>query len=247
LNQPLRYLAVACDFDGTLARDGVVETAVIEALLRCRGSGRKLIMVTGRELSDLRTTFTRLDLFDFVVAENGATLYRPATGDERALAEAPSQIFVDALRSRGVSPLSVGRVIVATWTPHETTVLATIRDLGLELQVVFNKGAVMVLPSGLNKATGLAAALAELRIAPTQVVAVGDAENDHALLDCVGLGVAVANAVRMLSERADLITAGDHGQGVIEVIDRLIDNDLAEIKPREPRRPATGAAPKTRS
>jgi hydroxymethylpyrimidine pyrophosphatase-like HAD family hydrolase len=240
LTHPLRYLALACDFDGTLARDGYVETAVIESLLRCRSSGRRLFMVTGRELSDLQATFARLDLFDFVVAENGATLYHPATGDERALAEPPSQIFVDALRSRGVSPLSVGRVIVATWAPQETTVLETIRDLGLELQVIFNKGAVMVLPSGLNKATGLAAALTELKIDPSQVVAIGDAENDHALLDCVGLGVAVANAVPMLAERADLITAGDHGKGVIEVIDRLIENDLAEIKPREPRRPAKG-------
>jgi len=238
--RPLQYLALACDFDGTLARDGDVETAVIEALLRCRSSGRKLIMVTGRELRDLRATFSRLDLFDFVVAENGATLYRPATGEERTLAGAPSQIFVDALRARGVSPLRVGRVIVATRAPQETKVLETIRDLGLELQLIFNKGAVMVLPSGLNKATGLAAALSELRIQPSRVVAIGDAENDHALLDCVGLGVAVANAVPMLAERADLITAGDHGQGVIEVVDRLMVNEFAEIKPREPRRPATG-------
>jgi hypothetical protein len=38
---------------------------------------------------------------------------------------------------------------------RETTVLETIRDLGLELQVIFHKGAVMVLPTGANKARRL--------------------------------------------------------------------------------------------
>jgi len=194
-------------------------------------------MVTGRELADLRMTFDRLDLFDFVVAENGATLYGADTGEERTLAEATPQIFVDALKSRSVKPLQVGRIIVATRAPQETAVLETIRDLGLELQVIFNKGAVMVLPSGINKATGLAAALTESGIAAPNVVAIGDAENDHALLDSVGLGVAVANAVPMLLQRADLVTVGDHGKGVIELIDRLIENDLAGVKPRQPRRP----------
>ncbi|MEH2119451.1 hypothetical protein [Nostoc sp.] len=66
------------------------------------------------------------------------------------------------LRDRQVKPLSVGRVIVATWHPQETIVLETIRQMGLELQVILNKGAVMVLPSGINKATGLAAALDEM-------------------------------------------------------------------------------------
>ena len=60
--------------------------------------------------------------------------------------------------------------------------LDTIRDLGLELQVIFNKGAVMVLPAGVNKASGLAAALADLGLSPHNVVGVGDAENDHAFL-----------------------------------------------------------------
>lgn len=228
----MRYLALACDFDGTLAHDGIVSDDVVEALIRLRESGRKLLMVTGRELPDLSATFSRLEVFDYIVVENGATLYRPLSGEHRALGPTPPEAFVQALQTRGVAPMSVGRVIVATWTPFETVVLETIRDLGLELQVIFNKGAVMILPSGINKATGLAAALKELEIPPSAVVAVGDAENDHALLDAVGVGVAVANAVPMLLERASLVTAGDHGRGVIELIDRIIATDLAEIPPR---------------
>ena len=100
-----------------------------------------------------------------------------------------------ALRQRGVAPLAAGEVIVATREPHETAVLAAIRELGLELQVIFNKGAVMVLPAGVNKATGLLAALEELKISPHNVVGVGDAENDHSFLKICERSAAVARRV----------------------------------------------------
>ena len=155
----MRYLVLACDYDGTLASDGVVSEETLAALQRLRDSGRKLILVTGRELENLLEVFPAIDLFDRVVAENGGLLYRPANREHKTLGEAAPADFVEALRARGVSPLSVGHCIVSTWQPNEGAVLETIRDLGLELQVIFNKGAVMVLPSGVNKATGLNAAL----------------------------------------------------------------------------------------
>src|SRR5262245_9458121 len=176
----MRYLALCCDYDGTIAHHGRVDDATLAAFERLLESGRKLVMVTGRELDDLQKVFPRLDLFERIVAENGALLYHPAKRVERVLGEAPPAEFVEALRARGVGPISVGRSIVATWEPHENTVLQTIRELGLELQVIFNKGAVMILPSGVNKASGLKAALNELNLSLHNAVGVGDAENDHA-------------------------------------------------------------------
>jgi HAD superfamily hydrolase (TIGR01484 family) len=228
----MRYLALACDYDGTLASDGRVDEPTVAALERVRASGRRLILVTGRELDELRDVFPRLELFDRVVAENGALLYRPASREEKLLAEPPPEAFVKALVDRGVRPLSVGRVIVATWTPHETTVLEVIRDLGLEQQVIFNKGAVMVLPSGVNKATGLTAALSELGLSAHNTVGVGDAENDHAFLSLCECAVAVANALPALKDDADLVTDGARGAGVTEMIGALVADDLREIAPR---------------
>jgi len=228
----MRYLALACDYDGTLAHHGAVDEATIAALERFRASGRTLLMVTGRRLEELVTVFSRLDLFEWIVAENGALLFHPATRHEQPLSDGPGETFIAALKDRGVSPFDVGHIIVATWEPYETVVLETIRDLGLELQVIFNKGAVMILPPGINKATGLAAALAELGISRHNVVAVGDAENDHALLDTAEVGVAVENAVPMLKERADLVTERDHGAGVAELIDQLIADDLHTLTPQ---------------
>ena len=134
-------ICLATDYDGTLAHDGVVDQATLDALVRLKRSGRRLVLVTGRELPDLIAVFPQLDLFDRVVAENGALLYNPETKQERPLAPEPSPDLVAALRAQNVQPLSVGRTIIATWEPNETAVLDAIRDLGLELQIVFNKGA----------------------------------------------------------------------------------------------------------
>lgn len=227
----MRYLALACDYDGTLASDGRVSEATLAALRRLRASGRKIILVTGRELGELIAVFPDVEVCEWVVAENGALLYQPTTRKERSLGDPPPGEFIKELKARGV-PISVGRVIVATWQPHETTVLATIRDLGLERQVIFNKGAVMVLPSGVNKATGLAAALEELELTPHNVVGIGDAENDHAFLALCECSAAVANALPMVKQHADLVTAGDHGAGVAELVEALVEQDLREAEPR---------------
>jgi hydroxymethylpyrimidine pyrophosphatase-like HAD family hydrolase len=228
----MRYLALACDYDGTLAHHGRMDDATVAALERVLASGRKLLLVTGRELDDLRSVCPRLDLFERVVAENGALLYRPGSREAKVLAERPPEEFIRALAVRGVRPLGVGRVIVATRHPHETAVLETIRDLGLELQVIFNKDAVMVLPAGINKATGLAAALGEMGLSPHNVAGVGDAENDHAFLRLCECSAAVANALPMLKETADLVTLRDHGAGVAELIERLVGDDLRDQEGR---------------
>ena len=227
----MRYLALCTDYDGTIAHHGVVDEPTIDALTRLRESGRKLVMVTGRELHELITVCPRLDLFDLVVAENGALLYNPATKEEKVLTDPPLPAFVAALQARGVHPLSVGKTIVATWEPHEKAVLEVIRDLGLELQVIFNKGAVMVLPSGLNKATGLKVALKQLNLSAHNAVGVGDAENDHAFLGICECAVAVGNALPSVKEKADFVTEATHGTGVTQLIEEMLADDLASREP----------------
>ena len=224
----MRYVALVCDYDGTIASHGRVDDATVEALERLRASGRKLLLVTGRELDDLTHAFAHTHLFDRIVAENGAVVYAPATRELEPLAEPPPEEFVLELKRCGVNPLSVGRVIVATWQPNDPIVFQVIREMGLELQVIFNKGAVMVLPSGVNKATGLHRALEGLKLSPHNTVGVGDAENDHAFLAACECSVAVANALDSLKARADLVTAAANGAGVVELIDSLIASDLAD-------------------
>jgi phosphoglycolate phosphatase-like HAD superfamily hydrolase len=232
----VRYLALAVDYDGTLAKDGKVVQRTVDALEQVAASGRRLILVTGRELPQLLEIFPAIGLFDRVVAENGALLYRPGARETEVIGPPPPESLVLELQRRGVSPLSVGKCIIATVRPYEATVLEAIADLGLEGQVIFNKGAVMVLPPNVNKAYGLMAALGELGLSPHNVVAIGDAENDHALLQLAEYSVAVANSIAALKEAADRTTARAHGDGVIELIRDLLAHDLEETPPRAARR-----------
>ena len=228
----MRYHALACDYDGTLASGGHVARETVRALRRLRESGRRLVMVTGRQMGDLLAVCPEVGLFDRVVAENGAVVYAPASGRWRALAEAPPPALVTALRRHGVTPLALGQVVVATERPHDLAAAQAIRDLRLDWRIIFNREAVMILPSRVDKATGLAAALEELGISPHNVVAVGDGENDDRLLATCECGVAVANAVPELKTHADLVTSAESGDGVVELIERLVALDLVELAPR---------------
>jgi len=224
--------ALATDFDGTLALHGEVSDATLEALARFKASGRKLLMVTGRELPDLGRVFPHLGLFDMVVAENGALLYRPDMAEERPLAAPPPQSLIAALIRRRVEPLSIGQVIVATVREFEMHVGNAIEELGLDWRMILNKDSIMCLPAGVDKASGLQAAAAELELSLAQVLAVGDAENDLAFFAICGLSAAVTNALPAVKAAADVVTVGEAGVGVEWLIDRVLDGSLTPERAR---------------
>ncbi len=215
------FRAIACDYDGTLAQDGKVAAETVEILRRCRASGRKLLLATGRSLDDLKTVCPDLALFDLVVAENGALLFDPTFGSQELFCAAPPVKFLTLLRQRGV-PFTVGKRVVATTRPYEIEILRLVREMHLELEIAFNRESVMVLPPRIDKGTGLITALARLGIAPVEVVGIGDAENDMHFLSLCGFSVAVANAVGSLTKHVDLVTRAGYGAGAAEIIDAVI-------------------------
>src|SRR5215471_5135106 len=222
----MRFAALATDYDATLADRGVVRRETLDGLRQFRRTGRRTILVTGRTLASLLSVFPEAQEFDCVVAENGATLFDPRSACEEVLAEEPPARFVRLLQQKGVTPLELGRVIVATDESRSKAVLNAIHDLGLELHMIFNKGSLMILPSGVNKATGLKAALNRLGLSLHSVAAIGDAENDHALLAACEFAAAVANALPTLKERVHLVTKGECGAGVTELMREITENDL---------------------
>ena len=228
----MRYFCLVCDYDGTIAHDGSVSPSTISALKRVRESGRKLILATGREMNDLLAVFPELGIFDRVVAENGGLLYRPSAREKLPLTKPASPELVERLRQIGVSPLSVGETIIATWRPNETAALDAIRTLGLDLQITFNKDAVMILPSATNKGTGVRSAMAELGLSSHNAVGIGDAENDHGFLEICECKAAVQNALPSLKDRADFVADGAQGAGVEQLIEKLLVNDLADLATR---------------
>jgi hydroxymethylpyrimidine pyrophosphatase-like HAD family hydrolase len=226
----MKFLALATDYDGTIAQHGDVTESTHEALRRWKESGRKLLLVTGREFHDLEKVCPFLSLFDVVVAENGALLHWPARNERRILAAPSPEEFIASLRARGVTPLAIGEVVVATLENYKGVVLEAIEEMDLKLKVILNKGAVMVLPVNVDKTTGLLAALAELNIAPADIVGVGDAENDQSFLGICGYSAAVANALSFLKKQVHYVTRATHGAGVEELIEKLLAGGADESK-----------------
>ena len=221
----------ACDYDGTVADAGVILQDTLSGLLELKDAGWVLGLVTGRELADLLQTCHRIDIFNLVVAENGALLYFPGTSDVVELTSAPPREFVAELGRRKI-PFSAGNIIIATGVSNADKVQSVIQELALELEIIFNKGSAMVLPAGVDKATGLEAGVRRIGLEMNRVIGVGDAENDQAFLQACGLSVAVANAIDSIKIEADVVTRKPSGQGVVEFINEYLLNpscDLAKI------------------
>lgn len=217
----MKFQAIACDYDSTLAHEGQVAPETLKALQRARAAAKKLILITGRTLNDLRSVFSELSLFDVIVVENGAVLLDPVPGLEKLLCTAPPVEFVTHLSRRNV-PFSLGRCVLATVKPHEVVVQEVIDRLNLNLAITLNRESVMVLPRGIDKAWGLMAALNRLHIKASAVVGIGDAENDLPFLRLCGFSVAVANAIDSLKDEVDYVTLGNDGAGASEIIEQVI-------------------------
>ncbi len=226
----MRYLALVMDYDGTLASHDRVSDSAAHALKRLKVTGRRSILITGRRLDDLLAVCPYAQLFSMIVAENGAVVYDPHSREETLLANPPSKLLINSLLDRGVEPLEIGQVLVATHAPHRAAVQDAIWELGLEAQVICNRNAVMVLPAGINKATGLEHALRAQGLSRHEVVGIGDAENDHSFLQCCECAVAVANATPSTKDVAAFVTAAENGNGVIELIEELLADDLRRLE-----------------
>lgn len=215
------FKAIASDYDSTLAHDGLVAPYTLDLLHRARVAGLKLILVTGRTLKDLQSVFSELSVFDALIIENGAVIFDPIKSQEEPLCPAPPPEFLASLSQRMV-PFSLGRRVLATRRPYDKPLQQLIDALGVNLAVTLNRESVMVLPHGIDKASGLRVVLQRMNINLSQTIGIGDAENDIAFLRICGFSGAVANAIDAVKREVDYIARGIEGSGVSEIINRVI-------------------------
>jgi hydroxymethylpyrimidine pyrophosphatase-like HAD family hydrolase len=110
--------------------------------------------------------------------------------------------------------------------------MQVIRRFNMDWNTVRNRDDLLVLPRGINKASGLAGVLQGAGIPPELVAAIGDAENDISMIEFCGLGVAVGNAVPELKEVAKLVTRGHSGQGVVELAEQILNDKQLPFRAR---------------
>jgi hydroxymethylpyrimidine pyrophosphatase-like HAD family hydrolase len=227
------FKALACDYDGTLASHDRIGAEALAALERARGAGVRLILVTGRTFFELIRVCERLDLFDAVVAENGGVLYFPATGVLRDQAPPPPARLLAELDGRGI-PFQPGRVIVGTWRAEEAGVREVLAALGVRMELVYNRAALMLLPPGVGKGAGVREAIRALGLSFHDVLALGDAENDLDVFAACGWTACPINGVPELKDLADWIFPGDDGAGIAGAITGPILGGLLPVA-RSPR------------
>lgn len=219
-NEPVdltRFRVLASDEDGTLTRGGHLGAATRAALERWRESGRLVFLTTGETPKDLAKC-PHLDLIDVVIAENGAAIFDSATKKEHILANPPPARLLRALHRNRVTPLKRGRVIIGTEISQTKRVLQALAETDIDWQMIRNRHELMLLPRGVDKASGLRKLLQRRGLKLSEVIAFGDAENDVPLMEVCGCGVAVANAVPVLKRCASVVTKRGFGSGVVEII-----------------------------
>jgi hydroxymethylpyrimidine pyrophosphatase-like HAD family hydrolase len=210
------FQVAAIDLDGTLSSRGGVSAEALDVIDRVRRNGLLVVLVTGRIGAELAAEFPHIaDHVDALVLENGAVAVTDGHG--RRLAAQVDRVLDDALAEQGV-PYRRGEVLLAIDGEHVTTVVEAIGTLGLDCQIVHNRDALMVLPAGVTKGTGLVAVLTEMNLSLHNTVAVGDAENDLSLFGMSEIGAAVANAVPSVREHADLVLDKEDGAGVADLL-----------------------------
>ena len=203
----MKFGVLALDYDGTISNGAGVHPEVRAAIGEARARGIAVLLVTGRVVPELRREIGDLRLFDAVVAENGGVLLLPDSGRLRVLGHPPPAEFLDALRDAGVS-FSLGLCVIEADADAAPAFLKALRRLQTPVVLVFNRDRLMALPQGVSKATGLHEALESLRLSGHNAIAIGDAENDHPLLEAVEIGAAVAWGSPALRAIADHVIVG---------------------------------------
>ncbi len=214
--------AIACDFDGTGAVDGHLAPELYAALSAARAQGIVTLLVTGRVLEDLENTCGELSPFDAVVAENGAVVRLGGRGRTVQIGAPPPERFLGELRTHGV-PFHAGQVIVGTWEQHANKLLELTHRFGIDGQLVFNRAALMMVPSGVNKAVGVRRALVELGRSERNLIAFGDAENDIPMLLDAEVAVAARGSVAAVAAVADDRLSQPGGAGVALYVRKLLE------------------------
>jgi HAD superfamily hydrolase (TIGR01484 family) len=226
---PASFRVIAVDYDGTIAESDRPNEAVLSAIAELRRRGRRILLCTGRILEELLEVFPDVERhFDAIVAENGAVVAHKGQIDtqQRQL----SSELVESLRAEGI-PFRSGHVLIATDAVHDSAILECIRRHGLDAQLVYNRSALMVLPEGVSKGTGMVHALGRLELSRHSTIAIGDAENDHSLLQAAEIGVAVGNAVPALKAHADICLEGANGDAVAAFLRGPVLEDTMAVQP----------------
>ena len=213
----------AFDFDGTIAEDGRVPKEIIEVFRKAYLQTHALFLVTGRlyRQADIEEI---LPYLTGIVWENGAVLEHLSGARVSLPFGTLPEPLVKDLEQTGIEMLT-GMAIAATWAQNENLVKEVSARHHYLPTLDWNKMALMILPTGANKGSGLKRLLEQCHCSSETLMAFGDGENDHSLLSMAKTAVAVQDAVPSLQEIAHVVSNNPGPSGVVEILQAFLGEE----------------------
>ena len=224
--RPSDIRVLATDFDRTLTDERLrLSPRALDAFRAARRAGLKIVVVSGRDLPFLAQEVG--DAADLFVGENGCLVMAPG---EDPVPVCAVQSDLRKSFEAAVFPIEYQTIAASADVEHEDALRTMLTHARVDADLIRNKDRVMVLPRGVDKAAGLLRALALLNLDAARCAAAGDGENDVVMLQSVGYGIAVANAVPEVKAVATHVTARVGGEGVA---DWVLDVWLPAVRAKE--------------
>jgi len=221
----LNDILVASDYDRTLASENnnfVIDRYVAEKVNEFSRK-YKFVVVSGREKRFMDVLAPNLSPTAWIL-ENGALIFygnKKYTLCDVEWNERKEKIIkiLDRLNVK----YSVGEVII--YVNNYINKIRDLQEVRKYATLEVNRNDIMILPKGIDKGTSLIK-FKQLINFNGKVVAIGDSENDYALFRVADVKVAVNNALPQVKQIADIITSKPNGLGVLEVLEKILNNEL---------------------
>jgi len=221
--------ALVTDVDGTITdRRRRISTAAVEAVRTLVDAGIDVVLASGNTVCFMDGLCKMVGTDGTIIGENGG-VYRRAfsgtlhiPGDQQACLGA-FEILADYFTKRGVELELFGAqyrfadvAFARNIDPDEAR--AVIRDRHLPVRLLDTGFAIHLQALGINKGTALWEIAGEMGLSPSEMMAIGDSENDIEMLEVAGVGVAVQNAPAATRRAADWVTGSAYGDGFLEAV-----------------------------
>lgn len=219
--------ALLTDIDGTLTDPTRrINTGAIDAIRSLVDEGIEVVLASGNATCIMDGICRMIGTSGTLIAENGGVFRIGYTGTphifgDQAVCRKALAVVQAYYRTKNVelqlysptyrfSDLAFARTVPVD---EVKTVLAD-----HPVQVIDTGYAIHLQVPGVNKGTALVALAMEMRIAPSDFLAIGDSINDIQMLETAGIGVTVANAHPETKAVAQYVAEKEYGDGFVEAI-----------------------------
>jgi len=233
----VKIKAVAVDIDGTITDySRRICISAIESLRKCEDYNIPVIIVTGNVVNYAYATSVLIGCSGGVVAENGGVIFQEGKNNNEVqkLANRKYIDLADEYIHKNISDNYKIKYsndneyrlseIVYYKTIDKNVLKDILKDYKYSDKVnIYDSGfALHITNKNINKGKSLEILCKNNNINMSDVLAIGDSENDEEFLEVAGLKVAVGNSEEKLKEISDYTSKNSFGDGVKEAIDKFI-------------------------